>query len=162
MTEPLVLVDLLPASTRGILQLTAQGDTETAQELQSTFGDNSPWRHTPTDILHYYSGGMDLLATAEQLILAQPTNSGDEYALLVSIGKDEGEALLDAANLVSAGQYQGVALLAVPATGSGTELLLARLNDRTWVIAPRSSLEHVIDVHRGTLPDIHSSAIRGT
>jgi hypothetical protein len=159
MTEPLVLVELLPASTRGILQLTAQGDTETAQVLQSTVGDNSPWRHTPTDILHYYSGGMDLLATAEQLILAQTDNSGDEYALLVAIGKDEGEALLDAANLASAGQYQGVALLAVSATGSGTELLLARLNDRTWVIAPRSSLEQVIDVRRGTLPDIHSSAI---
>lgn len=154
-TEPVILVDLLPASTRGILQLTDQGDTVATQALQSIFDDTTPWRHTPTDILRYYSGGMDLVATAEQLLLAQVSGAGDEYALLAAIGSDEGEALLDQADLAGAGEYQGYALQSV----SGTALLLAQLNDLTWVIAPRASLELVIDVHRNALPDIHSSAI---
>lgn len=154
-TEPVMLVDLLPASTRGVLQLTDQGDTATSQALQSIFDDKTPWRHTPTDILRYYSGGMDLVATAEQLLLAQVSGAGDEYALLVAIGSDEGEALLGQADLASAGEYQGYALQSV----SGTALLLAQLNDRAWVIAPRASLERVIDVHRKAAPDIHSSAI---
>lgn len=159
MREPIILVDLLPASTRGVLQLTAQGETDSAQALQASLDANAPWRHNAADILRYYSAGMDLVDTARQLVLAQLTGTGDEYALLVAIGKEEGEALLHAANMTSVGQYQGVDLLAVAATGAGTELLLARLDHRTWVIAPRLSLERVIDVHLNTRPDIHTSAI---
>jgi hypothetical protein len=153
--EPIMLIDLLPASTRGILQLRGQGDTDPALALQASLDGNAPWRHNTVDILRYYSAGMDLAATAEQLLLAQLTRAGDEYALLAAIGKEDGEALLDTANLADAGQYQGVTLLAVP----GTALLLALLDERTWVIAPRSSLEQVIDVYLGTLPNIHTSAI---
>jgi hypothetical protein len=98
---------------------------------------------------------MDLAANARQLLLAQVTRAGDQYALLVAIDPELSEALLDLANLASAGQYQGFSLLAV----SGTDLLLAQLDDQTWVIAPRLSLEQVIDVHRNALPDIHTSAI---
>jgi hypothetical protein len=154
-SEPIVLVDLLPASTRGILQLTDLGDTDSAQALQATLDGNAPWRHSATDILRYYLAGMDLVANARQLVLAQLSRPGDEYALLVAIDPEQGEALLDGANLASAGQYQGYALRAVP----GTDLLLAQLDAQTWVIAPRVSLEQVIDVHRDTLPDIHTSAI---
>ncbi len=151
----IVLVDLLPATTRGYFQLShAAGSVPSGWE-ELAGDEGAPWRHTPVDILRYYSGGMDLVATADQLILAQPTSSGDEYALLVDIDKDEGEALFDAADVVSAGQYQGFSLQAM----ADTELLLARLDDRTWVIAPRNSLEQVIDVHLGTLPNIHTSAI---
>lgn len=152
--EPIMLVDLLPASTRGILQL-REGDIDTTQALQASLEGNAPWRHNPVDILRYYCAGMDLAATAEQLLLAQLTSAGDEYALLVAIGKEDGEQLLDAANLPGAGTYRAFTLLAV----SGTELLLALLDERTWVIAPRSSLEQVIDVYLGTLPNIHSGAI---
>ncbi len=151
----IVLVDLLPATTRGFLQLSHPAGSAQAGWEALAGAEGAPWRHSPVDILRYYSGGMDLVATADQLVLAQPTSAGDEYALLVDIDRDEGEALLNAADLVSAGQYQGFSLQAM----SGTELLLARLDDRTWVIAPRSSLEQVIDVHLGTLPNIHASAI---
>ncbi len=150
-----VLVDLLPATTRGFLQLSPQaGSAQTGGEVLA--GDEGvPWRHSPADILRYYSGGMDLVSTADQLLLAQPTNVGDEYVLLVDIGKVRGEVLLNTVELVSAGQYQGFSLQAI----SGTALLLARLNDRTWVIAPRSSLEQVIEVHLGTRANIYESAI---
>ncbi|MEZ5572727.1 MAG: hypothetical protein R3E64_11960 [Halioglobus sp.] len=156
-TPAIVLVDLLPATTRGFLQLShPAGSAQTGwDELSGAEG--APWRHNPVDILRYYSGGMDLVATADQLVLAQPTNAGDEYVLLVDIGKSEGEALLEAIDLVSAGAYQGVSLQALP----GMALLLARLNDRTWVIAPRRSLEQVIDVRLGVLPGIHESAVAG-
>jgi len=151
----IVLVDLLPASTRGLVQLVhPAGAADTGWE-ELLDDEGAPWRHSPADILRYYSGGTELVTTADQLVLAQPTNSGDEYVLLVDIGKDEGEAVFDAAVLVGAGQYRGFPLQAM----AGTELLLARLNDRTWVIAPSASMEQVIDVHLGTLPNIHTSDI---
>ncbi len=130
----IVLVDLLPASTRGFLQLShPTGPAENGWEELSG-SDVAPWRHSPADILRYYSATMDLVNTADRLLLAQPTSSGDEYVLLVDIDKADGEALLNTVERVSAGQYQGFSLQAI----LGTALLLApaqrsHMGDRTQV-----------------------------
>jgi len=149
------LIDFLPDTTRGFLLLPAPKELVGTGWEDFPAGKLGPWRHHPFDILRYYSGSIDLLNIADQLVLAQPTSSGDEYVLLMDIAKVEGEALFEAADLVRAGKYRGFPVYAI----SGTELFVARLNDRTWEIAPRSSLEKVIDVLLGSLPNIRHSAI---
>jgi len=151
----MVLIDFLPDTTRGFLLLPAPRELIGKGWEDFPAGELGPWRHHPVDILRYYSGSLDLVNTADQLVLAQPTNSGDEYVLLIDIDKEEGEALFDAADLVGAGKYRGFSVHAI----SGTGLFVARLNDRTWEIAPRSSMEKVIDVLLGSLPNIRHSAI---
>ena len=153
--EKIVLLDLLPASTRGFLQVSAGLDAERGAWIEE-FGDvGTPWRHNPFDILRFYSGQMDLVSSADQLVLAQPDLAGDEYVLLVNIESKKGESLLDEVETESAGEYDGFPLLEITDTG----LFLAKLDAHTWVIAPRSGVEKVIDVHKGSLPGIRESAI---
>jgi len=151
----MALIEFLPDTTRGFLLLPVPKELVGRGWEDFPAGELGPWRHHPADILRYYSGSIDLVNAADQLVLAQPTNSGDEYVLLIDIAKEEGEALFDAADLVVAGKYRGFPVHAI----SGTGLFVARLNDRTWEIAPRSSLEKVIDVLLGSLPNIRYSAI---
>lgn len=153
--EKIVLLDLLPASTRGFLQLPAGARAVDGAWLEGSGDAVAPWRHGPVDILRYYSGQMDLVSNAEQLILAQPDLTGEEYVVLVDIEKNTGDALLDDVETESGGKYGGFSLLELTDNG----LFLAKLNSRTWVIAPRNSLEQVIDVHVGSLPGIEESAI---
>ena len=58
----IVLLDLLPASTRSFFQISAM--EESADVDWSESDDAIPWRHIPADILRYYSGGMDLVGAA--------------------------------------------------------------------------------------------------
>ena len=152
-----MLLELLPSSTRGFFQVSsgvAESGGEWTQMLEST---ETPWRHSPLDILRYYSGQMDVAGSADQLILAQATFAGNEYILLADIDKSTGDALLDGLQTESGGEYEGFALLVTTDNG----LYLVRLNANTWAIGPKSSLEQVIDVHLGAEPGIEQSAIAG-
>ncbi|MEZ5502400.1 MAG: hypothetical protein R3E50_06970 [Halioglobus sp.] len=107
------------------------------------------------DILRFYSGPLDLPGHADTLILAQPGAAGDGFVVLADLPPGEGETLFNTVRPAGAGQYRGVALYAVPRT----DLSLARLNDRIWVIAPAAGLQAVIDVHLGTRPDIYAGPL---
>jgi hypothetical protein len=147
--RPLDLLSLLPASTRGVFQVT--GLAEGVDPGAVLPAAEQPWRHHPADILRHYATGLDIESNGERLLLAQPAFSGDEFALLVNL-RDGGKPPRD---LVQAGSYRGVALYQAGAEG----LLLALLNSRTLAIAPRGTLETVIDVRRGDVPGIGDSAI---
>ena len=153
----IVLLELLPASTRGLLQVSSDLEEVDGHWLQELQDAEAPWRHTPLDIVRYYSDPVDLVGSAQRWILAQATVVGDEYILLAAIDRSTGNALLDGVETRSAGEYGGFSLLLITDNG----LYLARLNASTWVIAPRSSLEQVIDVHLGKAPGIDQSAIAG-
>ncbi|MBK6508398.1 MAG: hypothetical protein IPG06_02380 [Haliea sp.] len=70
-----MLIDLLPASTRGILQLRGQGDTDPALALQASLDGNAPWRHNTVDILRYYSPAWTSRPARAIALLAQLTCS---------------------------------------------------------------------------------------
>jgi hypothetical protein len=149
----LELVDLLPASTRGLLRISGAADAAGMDMLIPSDADPEPWRHNAVDILRLYSGGMDLVGAGESTILAQPTVDGDEFLLLVALRDDDDP--LNAVDLEPAAKYKDFDVYAMPADG----ILLTRLNPLTLAIAPRRTLESVIDVHLGTTPNIHQSAI---
>jgi hypothetical protein len=153
----IVLLELLPSSTRGFLQVSSDLEEGDAQWLQELDDAEAPWRHIPLDILRYYSDPLDLVRSAQRWILAQATVAGDEYILLADIDKSTGDALLDNVETGSGGEYRGFSLLLITDNG----LYVVRLNANTWVTAPKSSLEQVIDVHVGKAPGIDQSAIAG-
>jgi hypothetical protein len=153
----IVLLELLPASTRGFLQVASDLEEGDAQWLQELHDAETPWRHIPLDILRYYSDPLDLVRGAQRWILAQATLAGDQYILLADIDTITGDALLDGVETQSGGEYGGFSLQVITDNG----LYVARLNANTWVIAPKSSLEQVIDVHLGKAPGIDQSAIAG-
>ncbi|MFT4615075.1 MAG: hypothetical protein ACI9NT_002227 [Bacteroidia bacterium] len=130
------MLDLLPASTCGFLQVNRELDSEDGAWLEESGAAGPPWRHYPFDILRFYSGQMDLVGSADKLVLVQPDLAGDEYVLLIDIEKKQGNSLFDEVETESHGNYAGFPLLEIADSG----LFLTKLNAHTWFIAPRSSL----------------------
>jgi hypothetical protein len=149
------LLDLLPATTRGVLRVRdvpETGDWLLEQPLD-------PWQQHPADILRLYlsrsSVGIDSGADIEQLMLGQTLSSEDGFILLVRVtNAPENKPRGDAANKV-VDEYQGYALQAL----AGTELFQTWIDERTLAIGPRSNLDIVIGVHSGALSNIRQSAI---
>lgn len=149
----IVLSEVLPASTRGFLQRTNQAGEAGVEALANDAV--APWRHIPRDILRYYSEPLDLVRSSTRWILAQATVAGDAYILLADVDRSTGDALLDDVDTRSGGDYRDFSLWQLVDSG----LYVARLNATTWVVAPQSVLEQVIDVLEGAAPGIDQGAI---
>lgn len=153
----IVLLELLPSSTRGFFQ--ASSEVAASAGVWSQMLDNmpAPWRHSPIDIVRYYAGPIDVVGNADEVILAQATIAGNEYVLLVDVDESAGDTLLDGVQTESGGEYQGFALLITTDNG----LYVVRLSTSVWAIGSKSNLEQVIDVHLGAEPGIDQSTIAG-
>lgn len=140
-------VALLPAATRGFLQLHAPLDGTAGLPARSPA---MPWRQHPADILMHYAGGAGLLASANDLVLAQAGPAGDDFLLLAS----DARAWFDGLAQQEIGEYRGHMLYLLRDTG----LVRATLAADTVAVGPQSVVEAVIDVAHGA-PGIESSAI---
>ena len=155
--ESIILVDLLPVTTRGLYQLQGDAALQLESSGQAQLTGTLPWRQAPLDILRLYSGLMNLLPVTEQVILAQTTQAIDGFIVLADAASEDVDALVEQAQATEAGTYRGQEVYSLP----GSNLLLTRLGPRTLAIAPRSNLEPVIDVYSGEAADIHGSQIAG-
>lgn len=155
--DKIVLLELLPSSTRGFFQASSELAASTGVWSQMLEGTAAPWRHSPVDIVRYYSGPTDAARNADELILAQTTIAGNEYVLLADIDGSAGDTLLDGVQTENGGEYEGFALLITTDNG----LYVVRLNARVWAFGPKSNLEQLIDVYLGAEPGIDQSNIAG-
>ncbi len=155
--DPANLVDLLPASTRGVMQM--RDPTDTAPWLQDAH--LAPWRQHPTDIVRHYLGQSSAApgtgANVEHLVLGQTLAAEDGFIVIAHIagktmdlpGHGQGAAR------EAATRYNGYSLQPLGATA----LFQAWIDDKTLVIAPRRNLELVIQVHTAQAANIRQSAI---
>ncbi len=150
---------LLPASTRGAMQLRNPADT--APWFLDEIVD--PWRHKPTDIIRHYlshsSASTDDGAGVERLILGQTLAAEDGFILIARFadapptGPGHSNAVATAGE--TAASYQGYSLQPL----AQTALFETWIDDKTLAIGPRRNLELVIGVHTGQAANIHKSAI---
>ena len=132
--QPLELLALLPASTRGFVHLPAAS-------LASIAPVAMPWRQHPADILSHYSGNGALLGNSAEVLLAQPDINGDRFVLLANVAAAGADQLFDSLAGATALEYRGYTLVAFAAT----DLLVVRLNRVSWAVGAQATLQDVVD-----------------
>ena len=143
---------LLPASTRGLVQLAHTGQSGGPWDsLQSA---DSSWRNHPADLIRYYTGGIELDAV-DELLLAQVSTGGDEFLLLLHLDAARADGAMQSLQRTEAAAYRGQPVSTISASG----LSLAPLNRTTWGIGKRSAVEAMIDVYQDAAPGFAASAL---
>ena len=139
-SEPVELLDLLPAATRGVFQLYPGRSGALSIRTVSV-----PWALGPLQILDNYSAGMAIEDAARRLLLAQMSDIPGQFVLLAELEKANLDTLFDRLDFIDTGRYQGYQLWAIP----GTDLQLAQINPLTLAIAPAAALTRVLDTYAG-------------
>ena len=154
--EPIFEVDLLgllPQETRGVYQVYPQEDGAIGFDVPT-----APWGAGPLQIIQRYSAGMDVEAVARRLILAQLSDTPDQFILLAALGSSDVGTLTGGIASSDSGSYQGYPLRSI----DDTDLEFATLDNLTLAIAPRAALERALDAYAGTAPTVDAGPLGGS
>lgn len=137
--EELTPLELLPENTRGVLQIypTAPGALDSAATPAS-------WGADALRVMKKYSAGMNLQGTAQRLLLAQLSDTPDQFVLLAELGAANFASLTAAADLTQLAT-QPLPLWSIGATG----LQLTLINNHILAIAAPDALQLVMNVATG-------------
>jgi hypothetical protein len=138
-------LDLLPADTRGVLQV-YPGEAG-AVDLSSP---GTPWAQGPLQILEQQSAGMDIAGNAARVVLAQMSADPNEFLLLAELDTVDVDTLSAGAGLVNPRFHLGYPLWEIGATG----LELAKIDTHTLAIGSAATVDNALDSYVGVKDDI--------
>jgi hypothetical protein len=138
--DPIELLDLLPAATRGVFQVYPGAPGAMVGPVTT-----ATWGQGPLQILQNYSTGMDIASAARRIVLGQLSDASYSFVLLAELATTEVEALSASLDLTAIDSYQGYPLWAI----GSSDLQLAQLDRVTLAIGPSAALELVLDVYAG-------------
>jgi hypothetical protein len=145
------LLDLLPATTRGVFQVYPGAPGAIDTSVTST-----TWGSGPLQILQKYSAEMDIAGNARRLVLAQLANASDQSILLATLDTSDVDTL-SAGMITAAGIHQGYQLWSI----DGTDLELAKIDSLTLAIGPHAALQQALDAYTGAAPAIGLGPLTG-
>ena len=148
--DPIELLDLLPAATRGVFQVYPGMDGAVTSSTSA-----APWALGPLQTLQHYSSNMAICSAARRLLLAQMSDTPDEFVLLAELDTSDVSARSAELELSDIGTYQGYPRWAI----EGGNLQLAQLNPITLAIAPAATLRRVLDTYAGNEAGIRTGPL---
>ena len=146
------LMNLLPDTTRGVFQVYPG-----APEAMDTTTMMASWGQGPLQILQRYSAGMDIADSARRLILAQLSDSTDEFILLANLDTVDVDTLSAGLLTDNGASYQGNTLWDI----DNTDLQLVKLDGQSLVIGSNAAVEQALDVQAGLKSGIADGPLSG-
>ncbi len=148
-TGELSLLELVPRDTRGVLQIYPA----VAGALNSA-APASTWGVGALQVMQKYSAGMNIQGAAQRLLLAQLSETPDQFVLLAELGASDFATLTAAAGLTQLAT-QPFPLWSIGDSG----LQLSLLYNHILVIAPSAALQLVLQVAAGAEDPIGAGAL---
>jgi hypothetical protein len=138
-TGELPLLELVPQNTRGVFQIYpgVAGAVDIAAPA-------STWGVGTLQVMQKYSAGMNIQGAAQRLVLAQLSDTPDQFVLLAELGTSDFGTLTAAADLTQLAT-QPFPLWSIGDSG----LQLTLIYNHILVIAPSAALQLVLQVAAG-------------